>query len=106
MAYAATTQGEALKLAFGITRIRLSQTRICVHLQIAEPSCFLHAFSLGLAPHPLPLALFLSCMLALLFPTAGSFRVRWATWLPGALSSHPQILSKREERNLTQHIPS
>lgn len=67
-------------------------------------SCFLHVFSVFVTILSLPLVLFLSSMLALFSAVAGSFFAGQEPRLPGALSSHPQIFSDREERDLTQHL--
>lgn len=86
VAYLAITQGEVLKLAFGISRIRW----VCLS------SCF-WMYSLLVSLLTLPLILFPSSMLALFSSTAGSFCVGQVTWLPIVLNTQPQIFSERRE---------
>lgn len=66
VAHIAIIQGEVLTLAFGMSRIRW----VCLSAQL-----FLEVFSLLVSLFTLPLVLFLSSMLTLFSPTAGSFCV-------------------------------
>lgn len=94
VAYLAITQGEVLKLAFGISRIRW--VRLSVQL-------FLDVFSLGLSSH------FASYSISLFYVGFVLFHCRQFLCRIGDMAAnspkHTTSDLLREKRNITQHLP-